>query len=188
MYECDIRKSRVESLISLLFFVQVNMPNKPKRIAKDKDKVNTPKPQRIGKPQLIAKGRVNDEFEIAKNFKGNWRNAIGRMVLDSSSPPASPPRRRRGSPERFPPGSGAPDLTRVKRPDFRTVDIDSSVFPWNWSPSWLNSSRSWMDNVAMLNTSWFTDTMSFEGFCLTGSIFHWLYLAQASFLAAALHW
>ena len=68
----------------------------------------------------LIKGKVGDQFIVAKRYEGNFNNAVG-VPLDAP----------RGRAMLIPPGEGTPDLTVVARPDFRRAghDKNDAVFP-----------------------------------------------------------
>ncbi|CAO4367418.1 unnamed protein product [Caenorhabditis nigoni] len=66
----------------------------------------------------IIQGRVGDQFIVAKNYEGNYANAVG-VPLNTPHGRAMP----------IPPGDGPANLTVVTRPDFRSEDKNGPVHP-----------------------------------------------------------
>ncbi|CAB3403740.1 unnamed protein product [Caenorhabditis bovis] len=64
----------------------------------------------------IMDGRVGDGFVIAKNYEGNYNNAVG-IPLNTPHGKHMP----------IPSGNGPADLTVIERPDFRKVDKHERV-------------------------------------------------------------
>ena len=64
----------------------------------------------------IIKGKVGDQFEVAKGFQGKWENGVG-----------VPLQTPRGPAREIPSGDGPVNVTVVTRPDFRQENKNSPV-------------------------------------------------------------
>ncbi|CAS01123.1 Protein CBG26688 [Caenorhabditis briggsae] len=64
----------------------------------------------------ITDGRVGDQFQVTKNFNGNFGNAVG-----------VPMQTPRGKAYPIPPGDGPVNTTVVTRPDFRRIPKNAPV-------------------------------------------------------------